>query len=408
LPRTRYGTSYWLDRYPSIRRPSYPRYRGTLQTDVAIVGGGALGCAAAYVFAAAGVDVALFESGRIAQGQAGRGSGIVLVEPEPPFHKLADQHGVRDARYIYQIARRGSLEYLAALRRLKIDCGLQIRDGLHFSAASEGIAELQKEYKARRDAGVEAAALKGTALVRRSGLNGFALVSHGNASVDPYKATLGFARAAAARGAKIFEQSTVTRIRPLRRTVSIKCNGGLITASKVVVATGYPIDDFRPLRRRFARCESYAVLTPDLAAGMRRQMTPDDLIIRDNAAPDHWLHWIGNRVYFSGADQPVVPDRARERAMVQRTGQLMYELSVMSPAISGAMPEYSWHVDYSRTIDGVPYYGPHRNYPHHYFAFSGGPGGLGLSFAAARIILRHFQGAAERGDEPFSFTRIRE
>ena len=80
----------------------------------------------------------------------------------------------------------------------------------------------------------------------------------------------------------------------------------------------------------------------------------------------------------------------------------------MRPAISGLMPEYSWAVGSSRTIDGVPYYGPHRNYPHHYFAFSGGAGGLGLSFAAARIILRHYQGTPEKGDEPFSFTRIRE
>ena len=94
--------------------------------------------------------------------------------------------------------------------------------------------------------------------------------------------------------------------------------------------------------------------------------------------------------------------------MVQRTGQLMYELSVMRPAISGVMPEFSWDVEYSRTIDGVPYYGPHRNYPHHYFAFGGGPGGLGLSFTAARIILRHYQGQPDKGDEPFSFTRIRE
>jgi glycine/D-amino acid oxidase-like deaminating enzyme len=206
----------------------------------------------------------------------------------------------------------------------------------------------------------------------------------------------------------LFEQSPVVRIRPLRRTVEIRTEGGTITASKVVVATGYPTDDFKPLRRRFARYDGYAVLTPELPAAMRREMTPGDLIVRDAAAPDHWLRWIGNRVLFSGADQPSVPDRARDRAIVQRTGQLMYELSVMRPAISGLMPDYSWDVQYSRTIDGVPYFGPHRNYPHHYFAFGGGPGGLGLSLTAARIILRHYQGEPDKGDEPFSFTRIRE
>jgi glycine/D-amino acid oxidase-like deaminating enzyme len=332
----------------------------------------------------------------------------VLHEPESDFYKLAKQHGVRDARHIYQIARRGSLEYVSALRRLKIDCALQVRDALHFSSDPEGIQRLQKDYGARREAGLEIAAIKGPVLLRQAGVAGFGLVTHGNASVDPYRATLGFARHAAARGARIFERSPVTRIRPLRRSVEINTEGGVVTASKVVVASGFPTDDFKPLRRRFSRCDSYVVLTPDLGAGVRREMTPPDLILRDTAAPDHWLHWIGNRVLFAGADQAAVPDRAKERAIVQRTGQLMYELSVLRPPISGVMPEYSWDAGYSRTIDGVPYFGPHRNYPHHYFGFGGGPGGLGLSFAAARILLRHYLGTPDKGDEPFSFTRIRE
>ena len=67
MSKTHYGTSFWLDRFPSSRRPSYPRHRGHLETDVAIVGGGAIGCATAYVLAAAGIRVALFEEGRIAQ-----------------------------------------------------------------------------------------------------------------------------------------------------------------------------------------------------------------------------------------------------------------------------------------------------------------------------------------------------
>ncbi len=159
------------------------------------------------MLAAAGIRVALFEEGRIAQRQAGRGTGIVVHEPEPFFYKLAKQHGVRDARHIYQSARRGSHEYLAALKRLRIECGLQIRDAVHFSTTPDGIQELQKEYAARRDAGLEVASIKGTPLFRRVGANGFGLVTHGNASVDPYKATLGFARAAVARGAQVFEQS---------------------------------------------------------------------------------------------------------------------------------------------------------------------------------------------------------
>ena len=147
MPRTHYDTSYWLDRFPSSRRPSYPRHRGNLQVEVAVVGGGALGCATAYVLAAAGIDVAVFEQGRLAHGQAGRATGVVVHELEPFFYKLAKQHGVRDARHLYQIARRGSLECVSALKRLRIECGLQVRDAIHFSSTPNGIQELQKEVQ---------------------------------------------------------------------------------------------------------------------------------------------------------------------------------------------------------------------------------------------------------------------
>src|SRR5439155_6996343 len=112
--------------------------------------------------------------------------------------------------------------------------------------------------------------LKGLALSRMLGVNGFGLRTHGNATLDPYRATLGFARAAAERGARIFERSAVLRVKPRRRTVDIKTQGGTVTASKVVLATGYPTDDFKPLRRRFSRTTAYAVLTPELPAAIRR------------------------------------------------------------------------------------------------------------------------------------------
>jgi glycine/D-amino acid oxidase-like deaminating enzyme len=408
VSKTHYGVRYWLDRFPTSRRPSYPQHRGELQTDVAIVGGGAIGCVVAYVFAAAGIDVALFESERLAQGEAAGGSGIVVHEPETELHTLIKQHGVRDGRHLYQTARRGSLEYLSAIRRLRIDCGVQNADAIHAGIGPDGVSRLQKEYAARRKGGLESASLSGAALSRAIGINGFALRTHDNATLDPYRATIGFARAAAARGAKIFERSAVTGVKPRRRTVDIKTQGGTVTASTVVMATGYPTDDLKPLRRRFVRSNAYAVLTPELPAAIRREMTPPNLVLRDTASPDHWLRWVGNRVLFFGADQPKVPDRAKDKAVVQRAMQLMYELSVLRSAISGTMPEYAWDVEYSRTADGVPYFGPHRNYPHHLFAFGGGPGGIGLTFAAARILLRSYLGKPEKGDEPFSFTRIRE
>jgi len=51
------------------------------------------------------------------------------------------------------------------------------------------------------------------------------------------------------------------------------------------------------------------------------------------------------------------------------------------------------------------YIGPHRNYPHHLFALGGGGDSVTGAFLAARILLRTLQGAAEKDDAVWSFTR---
>jgi glycine/D-amino acid oxidase-like deaminating enzyme len=76
----------------------------------------------------------------------------------------------------------------------------------------------------------------------------------------------------------------------------------------------------------------------------------------------------------------------------------------MYPAISGLQPEFGWEVPYGVPADGLMYIGAHRNYPHHHFAV-GGSGSLAGAFVASRILLREFQGKAEKADEVFGWNR---
>jgi glycine/D-amino acid oxidase-like deaminating enzyme len=91
--------------------------------------------------------------------------------------------------------------------------------------------------------------------------------------------------------------------------------------------------------------------------------------------------------------------------LVQRTGQLMYELLMMYPAISGLQPQYGWHLPYGETADGLMYIGPHRNYPHHLFALGGGGDTISGAFVAARILARAVGGQMDKADDVFGWTR---
>ena len=95
----------------------------------------------------------------------------------------------------------------------------------------------------------------------------------------------------------------------------------------------------------------------------------------------------------------------RERALIQRTGQLMYELSLLYPGVSGIQAAFAWDAPLVTTSDGAPFIGPHRNLPGHLFALGFGRHGDGLSWLAARALVRYYQAAPHKDDAVFGFTR---
>jgi len=118
------------------------------------------------------------------------------------------------------------------------------------------------------------------------------------------------------------------------------------------------------------------------------------------------VRWVDDdRILVAGASGERPPDRLHDKTVVQRTGQLMYELSTIYPDISGIMPAYGWDAPYSRTEDGLPFVGPHRNYPFHLFAFGDSSAGVTGAYLASRILLRNIMDDADRADEVFGFNR---
>ena len=82
------------------------------------------------------------------------------------------------------------------------------------SSKAIGSGEWWSEAAARRDAGLDAVWLNARRVERDARITaGGAIARTGDAQLDPLRACLGFARAASDRGARIFERSTVRRIK---------------------------------------------------------------------------------------------------------------------------------------------------------------------------------------------------
>jgi len=403
----RYGVSPWTSQFPGARRPAFPKYKGDASTDVVIIGAGLTGCATAYACAVGGIKSVVLESDRVGCGATAYGTGLILPEPGPAFRDIVRAHGLRAGKHAFTAWRRAALDAASLLRRLNIRCGLEPLDSL-VTAHEDAEKTLRREYDARMDAGLDLAWLTERhtrAVTRADDVSAFRQA--GAFALDPYRACLGIASAARTRGATFYEASPVRKVRVAPRHVEIVSEHGTLRAATVIVTTGAPTSLFAPLRRHFAARDTYQVLTDMMSPSVRRQVGVASATIRDSHTPPHRIRWTADhRALIAGAEQAEAPTRIRDARVREWTFELMYELLKMYPAISGLQPAYGWRLASAVTKDGLPYIGPHRNYPRHLFALGGAAGESTTgAFLAAKIVVRALEGKSETSDETFGFTR---
>jgi glycine/D-amino acid oxidase-like deaminating enzyme len=406
VPSIRYGISPWLDAVPVKKRPEFPAFRGVISHPVVIVGGGMSGAMTAYACASAGFKVILLEADRIGLGGSGRATGILSGEASGSIREVEARHGKRAARAMFNAMQAAPRELAATVKRLNIRAGFELGDHYRTLAPGESDKIIRREIGARQEAGVKVSWTAPAAITRLAAIDsGGAMRLPDAGFVDPFKLTLGFLNAAIKRGAKIYEKSRVKKITFTRKTATAYLDGGAITTTNLAICIGEPTALFKPLKRHLRHEERYAVLTEPLSAAVRAELGQRTAVLTDTESPAHHL-WLtaDHRALFAGADQKRPPDRLRDKTLVQRTGQLMYELSRLYPAISGAAPAYGWDVPLTHPVDGVLYAGSHRNFPFHHFAF-GTLHDPARAYLASRIILRSVQGKVDKDDEFFSFAR---
>jgi len=196
--------------------------------DVAIIGGGIVGCSAAYFLARAGVRVALFEKGRIAGEQSGRNWGWVRQQGRSPVE-------------LPMMLR--SLRLWLEMRDELGDIGFVQGGSLYLADGETELAELGEwlpvarthELDTRLLDARELSGILRTDSVRWHG----ALYTTSDARAEPSRAAPAIARAAQRRGAQIFSHCAVRGVdRVAGRARGVITERGRVAASTVVCAGG--------------------------------------------------------------------------------------------------------------------------------------------------------------------------
>ena len=402
-----YGRRFWAERTSPQRRRKYSAFRGKDDADVVVIGGGLTGCMAASLFASNGARVVLLEADRLADGATASGLGGILPEPDAPFRQVDELAGRRPARAAFEEARRSARDLAATMKRLSIKADVSPTALAINARRSDDAVLLRKEQQARKSAGLDAPWLTSAAAQAEIGTESAGAIRSRDAfTFDPVRAAFAFAAAAERKGARLFEQSPVRRTRFTRKDAAVLLASGSIRTRLIFVATGSPGSLFSQLRRHVRIFDGYVVVTAPLSAAMRREAGERTAVVTEIGDARPWLRGLPeDRLLFAGALSPPVGVRQRDKAIVQRTAQLMYELSLRHPAISGLPAAWGWRVPVVYTPDRLPWIGTHRNYPFHFFALALGWHGESLAWFAARAALRQWLGESRSQDEQLGFAR---
>jgi gamma-glutamylputrescine oxidase len=372
--------------------PRRPALAGVARADVAILGGGIAGCAAALALAKRGFAVTLLEAERIGFGASGRSGGQFLPGFAAHPATLARLVGESAASTLHALSREGlrrAGEHLARMPAADTAAGcltvaakprqreqlLRERDTL--AALGHGALEFLEGGALRAEL---ASARYLAGLLDREALH-----------ANPLAYVRGLALAAEAAGARLCEGSRVTALASADRA-TLRTAAGSLEASFVLIAGNALLGPLVPgLLRRIVHVATYITATAPLGAARARALIPGGTAVADmNRVLDYFRLSADHRLLFGGRAGEAGYDEAR---LASSTRARMLRVF---PQLEDVGLEYRWGGLVDLSANRAPDFG--RLAPNLYYLQGFCGHGLALTTLAGELVAEAIAGQAERFD----------
>ncbi|MBC7737033.1 MAG: FAD-binding oxidoreductase [Candidatus Saccharibacteria bacterium] len=263
----------------------YPAAQGEIEADLLIVGGGFVGLSTALHAAEAGLRVVLVEAERIAWGATGRNAGFVVpnfakIDPDAVVAKLGSAYGAALNRFAAESA---DLVF-GLIRRHGIACDAQQSGWIQPAHSDEAFAGVQSRASQWQALNRPVQVLNAAEVTDMTGAEGYkgGWIDRSGGVLNPVAYARGLARAAAAAGAQLCEDSAVLHLAPMAGGWRATTAAAHITAPRVILATNAYAGSLAPgLDRSFFPLTVFQVATQPLDPDIRRRVLPGGQCVSD-------------------------------------------------------------------------------------------------------------------------------
>lgn len=211
------------------------------RADVAIIGGGLIGCATAWRLALAGASVVLLEGGDVNAGASGQNAGSLHFQIERRFLENGDALADQAAR-IVALSRLAVDDWRGIEAALGVDLHVAMHGGLMVAETAEQAALLERKGARERSEGLAVETIDGDAARRVAPYLSPSIVaanlSRDEGHADPKALTPALAAAARAAGATLRMRTSVETIERRSGGFRLAGAGWSLAADRVLVAAG--------------------------------------------------------------------------------------------------------------------------------------------------------------------------
>jgi glycine/D-amino acid oxidase-like deaminating enzyme len=346
--------AYWQATMPTLHG------RGGRQlpdsVDVAIVGGGYTGVAAARKLALQGAKAVLLEARNLGWGASTRNGGIAHPGYKWGPQSLTKRWGAVAARALFSESLEATELVFGLIRDNDIDAELRTSGWLELAWGPGHAAEFPEDAAALNDFGARARVVEKDELRTEIGTDAY----HGGLAIDPggvlhpgkwFAGLVGLAERA---GADLHEDTPVRSIRKQAdgRFVVETARGAILARDVLVATNGYTDGAVPSVRRRIVPIGSYIIATEPLPEDLARELSPTGRAYFDTKNFLSYWHVSADRRLIFGGRVSFLP------TSVDRTAGLLFRRMLeIHPQVAGYRVEYSWGGKVAMTLDRMPHIG---------------------------------------------------
>jgi glycine/D-amino acid oxidase-like deaminating enzyme len=339
-----------------------PPLAGDVAVDVAVIGAGYTGLAAAYHLKRAepSLDVAILEAETAGFGASGRNAGFVMTLFGSSLAAMRASHGdarVREAHHYME----GAIDALeATIAEHKLDCDWQRSGFLKVATTPKYVARIQKELEVFQSLGIGGMEwLDAEEVARRVKSPTFlgAVWEPGCGLINPVKWVEALRGLALANGARLYEGTRVERVKREGGRFRLVTGGGTVTANKVVFATNGYTHLIPGMRSKQLPAFAYIVVTEPLSEAQLASLGwAGREGIEDGRSFMHFYRLTPDNRILAGGGPGYIPfgSSMDHDASPKAWAHLERFITATFPQLEGIRITHRWGGAFSVTFDSTP------------------------------------------------------